>query len=121
MIVGVGTDLVSVDRVNRLWLRYRDRFCSKVLNHADYQWVSNSVPQNGIAKSFAAKEALSKAMGMGRRYPLTWSNIAVLRDCYGKPFFAFSEPLLTYMADYRIHLSLSDDIGYVLAFVVAEK
>ncbi|WP_092342977.1 MULTISPECIES: holo-ACP synthase [Candidatus Ichthyocystis] len=120
MIVGVGTDFIPVERFHRLWLRYSDRFCRKILNDKDYPWVDESSPHRGIAKSFAAKEALSKALGVGRRYPLTWSNIAVLRDSYGKPFFAFDDLLLTHLSVYRIHLSLSDDDGHVLAFVIVE-
>lgn len=121
MILGVGTDIVSVTRIERLWLRYGRRFCHKILHKEDYLWISEQAPHRGLAKCFSAKEALSKALGSGIRFPLTWKNVGVSRDLYGRPFFVFDEFLKDHFSFSRIHLSLSDERDVTLAFVVVEK
>jgi len=76
-----------------------------------------------LAKRFAAKEAFSKALGVGIRYPVNWHNVWVVNERSGKPSFEFSQALTALLERRgieRVHLSLTDEIGMACAFVVVE-
>jgi holo-[acyl-carrier protein] synthase len=83
---------------------------------------SSSDPARFLAKRFAAKEALGKALGTGIRAPVLLPAIAVKHDALGKPEFGFIEPLAGWLAERKlhIHLSISDEAEHALAFVVIE-
>ena len=77
-----------------------------------------------LASRFAAKEALSKALGTGLRHPVNLSYMSINHDPLGKPYFEFHPDLNRLMSDKGItqhHLSISDEINMVCAFVVLEK
>ena len=77
-----------------------------------------------LASRFAAKEALSKAMGTGLRHPVNLTYITVAHDRLGKPFFEFHPELTQLINDQGIrqhHLSISDEINMACAFVILEK
>lgn len=124
MIRGVGVDLIDPQRVARLLTRYGEHFARKVLASEEWsQYSKSSKPALFLAKRFAAKEALSKALGTGLRAPVTLTRIRVLQDRLGKPRFAFHpdlEVLLQERGVHRHHLSLSDEANLVCAFVVLE-
>lgn len=124
MIHGIGTDLVAIERTQALWLRHGERALEKVLapdERADCR--AHAEPGRFLAKRFAAKEALGKALGTGIRAPVLLPAIAVTHDDLGKPAFAFAAELADWMRERRLvaHLSLSDEAGHALAFVVVEK
>ena len=77
-----------------------------------------------LAKRFAAKEAFSKAMGTGLRYPVSLSHIGVAHDHLGKPYYDFHPELDILIKNEGItsyHLSMSDEMNLACAFVILEK
>lgn len=124
MIHGIGTDLVVVERMRELWRTHGERGLDKLLaleERADCR--ASSDPGRFLAKRFAAKEALGKALGTGIRAPVLLPAIAVTHDELGKPAFSFSAELAGWIAASGLvcHLSLSDEAEHALAFVVVEK
>lgn len=123
MIVGIGTDLVLVDRMAELWQRHSDRALEKILAPAERDACRNSPdPARVLAKRFAAKEALGKALGTGIRTPVLLPAIEVVHDQLGKPGFAFHGDLAEFLREkaYVCHLSISDEKDQALAFVIVE-
>lgn len=127
-IAGIGTDLLRVARVERIVDRFGDRFAQRVLG-ADEQLVharrAARDPRRGIlylATRFAAKEAFSKAIGLGIHMPMTWSRVQILNRPGGAPEIHLSGPLKDwYEARFgAAHVSMTDESDMVAAFVVVE-
>ena len=124
MIFGIGTDIVAVARLGRLYERHSERALEKLLavqEMADF--ASSKDPARFLAKRFAVKEALGKALGIGVVAPATLPNIAIVHDALGKPAFDYAPELAAYLAERGLsaHLSLSDEADYAVAFVVVER
>ena len=99
MIYGIGTDLVALDRVEGLLARYGERFVERVLMPAERAAYARSPrPVNFLGQRFAAKEACSKAFGLGLRYPATLQQMGVASDPRGKPLLVFGEALAEHAA-----------------------
>jgi holo-[acyl-carrier protein] synthase len=124
MIYGIGTDLVALDRVERLIGRFGRRFVERVLMPAEREAFTRARrPANFIGQRFAAKEACSKAFGLGLRFPATLQQIGVTSDARGKPLLVFGEALAAHARNEGIvsgHVSLTDERGMVCAMVVLE-
>lgn len=124
MIVGIGTDLCDIARIERSLERFGERFARKVLVDAELDRMrQHRKPAAYLAKRFAAKEAFAKAMGTGIRFPVNWHNVSVDNARSGRPFLKFSAPLAALLERRGItaaHLSLSDEVGMACAFVVLE-
>jgi holo-[acyl-carrier protein] synthase len=125
MIYGIGTDLVEPARIERLLKKYGDRFARRLLAEDEWpEYTRSARPVLFLAKRFAAKEALSKAFGTGIRPPVTLSHIGISHDSLGKPYFSFHPELNTFARNKGItghHLSISDELNLVCAFVILEK
>ena len=125
MIAGLGVDLVDITRVDRLLREYGDQFARRVLAVEERAAYAGSArPVWFLANRFAAKEALSKALGTGLRYPVTLHAISVSSDSLGKPTLGFHGPLPAYLAQRGIighHLALSHEKGMACAVVVLEQ
>lgn len=124
MILGIGTDIVSVRRMQTLWQRYGQRFAERVLAEDErIDFATCRDPARFLAKRFAAKEAFGKALGVGVAVPATLHAVRVVHDDLGKPLYRYGETLPAYMVEHGLsaHLSLSDEAEYVLAFAVIEK
>lgn len=124
MIYGIGTDIVAVARMVEFHGKFGERAIEKVL--APEERAACHVarePARFLAKRFAAKEALAKALGTGVRAPVLLTAIVVTHDVLGKPSFEFSGALAEYMEQHGLtaHLSLSDEKDNVIAFVVVEQ
>ena len=124
MIVGIGTDIVSIPRMAALYGRHGERVLEKVLaplERADCRSAQDAA--RFLAKRFAAKEALAKAWGTGLRAPLLLTSIAISHDALGKPLFAWSPELAELLATrcWHTHVSLSDERENVVAFVLIEQ
>lgn len=123
MIYGIGTDIVAVARMASFWQRHGERALNKLLAPVERpDCLASKHPERFLAKRFAAKEALGKALGTGIRSPLLLTAIAVTHDALGKPAFDLAPELAAYLAERGLaaHLSLSDERDYALAFVVVE-
>lgn len=124
MIFGIGTDLVEVARIRRLLQRHPETAPRRILatdELADFQ--ASPEPARFLAKRFAVKEALGKALGTGLRAPVLLTAISTVHDNMGKPMLSFSPPLQALLHDKGItacHLSISDEQHYTMAFVVLE-
>ncbi len=125
MIYGIGIDVVEPHRVARLFEKYGERFAHRVLTPDERPRFERSKQKVlFLANRFAAKEAFSKAMGTGFRYPVTLQNISVVQNRLGKPDLAFSEALGVVVREAGIngtHLTISDESSLACACVVLEK
>ncbi|MBP6056867.1 MAG: holo-ACP synthase [Nitrosomonas sp.] len=125
MIYGIGTDIVESSRIAQSLERFGERFARRILTDSEWtEYHSSSKPILFLAGRFAAKEALSKAMGTGLRHPVNLNYITVTHDHLGKPFFEFHPELDQLINDQGItqyHLSISDEVTMVCAFVILEK
>lgn len=128
MIYGIGTDLCDVRRITATLARKGDRFAQKVLGPAEmkvFQARRAKVESRGIrflATRFSAKEAFSKAVGMGLHMPMTWRSCEILNERSGKPFIRLHGELAAWFEERRLvaHVTVSDETDYVSTFVVVE-
>lgn len=124
MILGIGTDLVEIGRIEDALERWGERFARKILVPRELdRFARHRKPAAYLAKRFAAKEAFSKAIGTGIRAPFRWHAVAVGRDGRGKPGLVPSADMARHLAQLGVtasHLSLTDDAGVAMAFVVLE-
>jgi holo-[acyl-carrier protein] synthase len=124
VIYGIGTDLVAIERMTSLWQRHGERALEKLLASEERAACrASNDPRRFLAKRFAAKEALGKALGTGIRAPVFLPAIAVVHDAFGKPAFSFAPELSAWIEERRLlaHLSISDEAMHALAFVVVEQ
>ena len=124
MIFGVGTDIVAVARLGKLYERHGKQGLEKMLAPAERAAFERAKePARFLAKRFAAKEAFGKALGTGVASPATLSNISVVHDALGKPAFDYAPELAQLLAERRLvaHLSISDEHDFAIAFVVIEQ
>ena len=124
MIYGIGIDVVEPTRIERLLVKYGERFARRVLTPVEWPGYQKTVsPTLFLAGRFAAKEAFSKAMGTGFRYPVTLQCISVVQNRAGKPGFAFHPKLEDLVKSRGItghHLTISDEKSLACACVVLE-
>lgn len=129
MIYGIGTDIVKISRVKSAVDRHRDRFAEKILGSQELELYLRRrarVEEYGIrflATRFAAKEAFSKAIGLGMRAPMTWQAMQTLNAECGKPLVETSGALTEFMSQNSLsaQISISDEADYAVAFVVVER
>lgn len=124
MIYGIGTDIVSVGRIEAALARHGDRFPQRILNDAELtEFLAIKDRARFLAKRFAAKEAFSKALGLGMRMPMAWRRMGVGHDRRGKPLIICHPELDGYMKAKGVgagHISITDERDHALAFVVLE-
>ena len=124
MIVGIGTDLCDIGRIERALGRFGERFAERILVTSELQrFRRHRKGAAYLAKRFAAKEAFSKALGTGIHFPVNWHNVWVENERSGKPSLKFSKPLAALLKRRgidNVHVSLTDEIGMACAFVVVE-
>lgn len=125
MIYGIGIDMVEPHRIARLLDKYGERFARRVLTQREWPGYARTVsPVLFVANRFAAKEAFSKAMGTGFRYPVTLQSISVVQDRRGKPGFEFHPNLAQFVVSEGItghFVTISDEKSLACACVVLEK
>jgi holo-[acyl-carrier protein] synthase len=124
MIYGIGTDIVSIKRIEDALFRFGDRFLHRILNETEVaEYAQSAQPARFLAKRFAAKEAFSKAFGTGIGGEIGWHDVAVGHDTCGKPIINSSAQLVARLAKSEIknsHISISDESEHAIAFVVLE-
>ena len=125
MIYGIGTDILRIERIEQLYGKYGQALAERLLSRIELlEWRSVGNKANFLAKRFAAKEAFAKAVHTGLRSPVTLHHISIAHDKLGRPEFVVELPLQEWLRQQgigRVHLSLSDGNGAVVAFAVAEK
>ena len=124
MIIGIGVDIVEIARITKSIKRWGPRFASKILGPEELQVFADRLEQSSlVARQFAAKEAISKSLGTGMR-GIAFSDIEVLRDPAGAPFVTLSangNKLLQSKGIGTLHISISDENEYAIAYAVAES
>jgi holo-[acyl-carrier protein] synthase len=129
MIFGIGTDICDVRRITATFARRGERFAEKVLGPHEIEVFRQRlarVESRGIrylATRFSAKEAFSKAIGLGMRMPMTWRDCEVVKAPSGKPQIRLHGELAAWFAAHglRAHVSLTDETDYAASFVVVEQ
>ena len=128
MIYGIGTDICDVRRIRASLERHGDRFAEKVLSEAELAtWRARSKrwPERGIrylATRFSAKEAFSKAVGMGMRMPMTWRSCEISKLPSGQPVIVLHGDLKTWFESkgLKAHITVTDETDYAASFCVVE-
>ena len=128
MIIGIGSDLSDIRRVAETLERFGERFTNRIFTEIE-RTRSERKPDraSSYAKRFAAKEACAKALGTGMRSDVYWRDMGVVNLKSGQPTLALTGHAAEHLArltppghEPRIHLTLSDEHPYALAFVVIE-
>lgn len=128
MIYGVGTDLVEIGRIAAALERFGERFVERILGpqeRARYSARRARSASRGLAflaTRFAAKEAVSKALGLGMRSPMSWRAVEIVNAPSGQPQVVVHGVLADFVRTKRLRLSVSvsDEQAMAMAFVVAE-
>lgn len=130
MIVGIGTDLIEIDRIRAADARHGERFAQRILGPREmerYRARRARAEARGIsylATRFAAKEAISKALGLGMRQPMSWRAVEIVNDPSGRPVPVIASADLQHYARQRrlrLHVSVTDERGYAMAYAIAEE
>lgn len=129
MVYGIGTDICDVRRVRASLARFGPRFAQRILSEAEfatYLQRSARSAERGIsfvATRFSAKEAFSKAIGLGMRMPMTWRACEVSNLPGGKPCIVLHGELKAWFEAKGLsaHVSVSDEVDYAASFVIVEK
>jgi holo-[acyl-carrier protein] synthase len=129
VIYGVGTDVCDIRRIRASVERHGERFAQKILSEGElaaWKMRSQRWPERGmryLATRFSAKEAFSKAIGLGMRMPMTWRHCEVLSLPSGKPSIVLHGELKTWFAAQGLtaHITVTDETDYAASFCVVEK
>lgn len=128
MIFGIGTDICDIRRIEATFARRGERFAEKVLGPRElavFHARRGRIAARGLrylATRFSAKEAFSKAIGLGIRMPMTWRGCEILNQPGGKPVIALNGALADWFAERHLtaHVTVTDESDYAAAFVVVE-
>lgn len=124
-IVGLGTDIVEIERIGKALSRTGDAFAERILTKLEFkQYQQTKQKERFVAKRFAAKEAAAKALGTGIAHGITFHDFAISNDVNGRPLLALSGKALERSKQMNIahsHLSISDERHYAVATVIFES
>jgi holo-[acyl-carrier protein] synthase len=128
-IASIGVDLLRIDRVERALAKRGERFAAKILGPeemAKFRARSARDAARGVrflATRFAAKEAFSKAIGLGMRMPMSWRRVQTLNAPGGRPVLVVAEPLRSWYVERfgAAHVSITDESDMAVAYVVVER
>ena len=129
MIYGIGTDICKIPRIEAALERHGERFAKKILGPQELEKYHARSATNAVrgvrflATRFAAKEAFSKAIGLGLHMPMTWPAAQMLNAPSGKPIIVCSGVLEEFMQMNRLtaQVTISDEAEYAVAFVIVEQ
>ncbi|WP_224555731.1 holo-ACP synthase [Pectobacterium versatile] len=124
-ILGLGTDIVEIARIDAVIERSGERLARRILTDAEWAYYQqHQQPVRFLAKRFAVKEAAAKAFGTGIRNGLAFNQFEVFNDELGKPclrFFAKAAELAELMGVRHVHVTLADERRYACATVIIES
>lgn len=129
MIYGIGTDICDVRRIRASLERHGERFARKILSDgelATWQARTKRWPERGLrylATRFSAKEAFSKAVGLGMRMPMTWRTCEIAKLPSGQPVIVLHGALKAWFEaqGLKAHITVTDETDYAASFCVVEK
>ena len=124
-MIAVGTDILKIERVDEVMARLGERFMQRILTEQEQAEYRASKQGNRLlAKRFAAKEAIAKALGTGIGRGVSWQDIQIEHDSNGAPLVRLSggaRRVASERGGRRVELSLADEVDYVVAFAVLAK
>jgi holo-[acyl-carrier protein] synthase len=129
MIFGIGSDIAHIPRFERLYAKQGERFAAHILTPLEllqFQQRHARSPVRGVrflATRFAAKEAFSKACGLGIRMPMHWHTVQVINLPSGKPTMQGLGAMAAWLGERQLttHLTMSDEQHYAVAYVLLEQ
>ena len=129
MIYGIGTDICDIRRIRATFERQGERFAEKILSDAElntWKLRRERLPERGLrylATRFSAKEAFSKAIGMGMLLPMSWRLCEVKNTASGKPEIVLHGGLKNWFIAQNLtaHITLTDESDYAASFCVIER
>jgi len=129
MVHGIGTDICDVRRIRASLERHGERFARRILSDGEFRtWQARTArwPERGVrylATRFSAKEAFSKAVGLGMRMPMTWRQCEVAKLPSGQPVIVLHGGLKDWFEAQGLtaHVSVTDESDYAASFVVVER
>ena len=128
MIIGIGTDLVNIERIRKTLDRFGDRFEKRVFSKQEIHRSRRKYdPSSSYAKRWAAKEACSKALGIGLRMGISWKEMHIVNLSSGKPDLIIEGKAKAFLIAMtpkgytpKINVSLTDDFPWAMATVIIE-
>ena len=128
-VVGIGTDLLKLERLAASYERTQGRLAKRILGEDEIKVFEQRLARNHnrgmayLATRFAAKEAFSKAIGLGMRMPMTWRSLQTLNEPSGKPYLTYSGELAKFMSEkgWQGLVTVTDEHDMVSAFVIVQK
>ena len=129
MIIGIGTDILKIERLQAAYDRTQGRLAEKILGPDEMLVFKARLARNHkrgiafLATRFAAKEAFSKAIGLGMRMPMTWRSLQTLNEVSGKPVTSYSGAVARFMTEkqWQAQVTVSDELDMAIAFVVVTE
>ncbi len=125
MIVGLGTDIVEIVRIEESYDRLGDRFAQRILEESEMQdFLRSERKVSFLAKRFTIKEAAAKALGTGIGRGVSWQHMRLEHDDFGAPLLRFSAGALErlqLLGGKSVHVSVSDERHYATATVLLES
>jgi len=134
-IFGIGTDIVQINRIYKIVLRYKQAFAKRILSEIEYSYYQNLLSQvnnasmgitqhsaaiHYLAKRFAGKEAVAKALGVGIAQGIAFKDIAIVNNALGKPEVHYLAKAQEFVIKHQIKqtfISLADERDFALAYV----
>jgi holo-[acyl-carrier protein] synthase len=125
MIVGIGIDIIEIERIAEVYVRHRERFAQRILTDAERAYVlRHSDPRHRLAGRWAAKEAALKALGTGLADGIGWKDCEILPDEMGKPKLFFHGKALARAKELgaeRWHVTITHSETVAMAQVILES
>lgn len=127
MILGIGVDLLNINRIEKIYNKFGEKFTNRILATEEIELYNNAKNKiNFLAKRFCAKEAFSKAIGTGIGRGIDMLDIIIKKDALGKPSILLSDKAYAFIEKYYekdrelicINLSITDELPFVNSFVV---
>jgi len=124
-MIAIGTDILQIKRIEDVVGRLGDRFVKRILTPVEQaEYNASPLPNRLLAKRFAAKEAIAKALGTGIGRGVSWQDITIAHDANGAPVVELAggaRDVAQVRGGSRVELSLADEADYVVAFAVLAR
>ena len=129
MVIGIGNDLLKIERLAATYERTQGRIAQRILGPQEYEVFLARQARNAkrglayLCTRFAAKEAFSKGIGLGMRFPMTWQSVQTLNDPSGKPYLTYHGALQNLMQEkgWSAQVTLTDEMEIVSAVVIVTQ
>ena len=123
MVIGIGTDIIEIDRIKNSIEKYGDRFLSKIYTPTEIEYCQSKVNKyQHFAARFAAKESVYKALATGWQEVLSWQEIEIFNEATGMPHVTMRGKLKEFLADDKsLKISISHSKNYVVSVAIIYK